>query len=221
MKSENTAVTVEVARKVLAVIDAGLMKGIGSPDPGKMCVESAVCYTLGLPHSDKPTCVGESVRPFIIIINEANWSTNKARAMGMRKLAIAQLGSDSIEQVAFSKIVVEQTIRQIIPLVLRMAASRSTHHGLDFEKAALRCEKEGTAAAVKNALKVADVAASSATYAAITAIADIVAAAAAAAADNDDKLLLLACKIGLDALVMLKSPGCELLFLTEEMQCNY
>jgi len=42
-------ITREVAQKVLSAVDAGLVKGQGIQEPGKMCVEAAVCYALGLP----------------------------------------------------------------------------------------------------------------------------------------------------------------------------
>lgn len=64
-------ITLDQARKVLSVVDAGLCHGKGSPIPGQMCVEAAVCYALGEPHGDEPTCVAESVRNFKIGINDA------------------------------------------------------------------------------------------------------------------------------------------------------
>jgi hypothetical protein len=103
-------------RHLLKVVDAGLVHGLGEPVPGKMCVEAAICYGMGLPHSDKPTCVGSSVRAFKIRLNDSRWSSNEARTNGMRKLAIAQLGSDAIDQRAFANIVTEQCIRQIVPI---------------------------------------------------------------------------------------------------------
>lgn len=54
---EVNEITIDIARKVLQTIDAGLVKGAGVPEPGKMCVEAAVCYGMGLPHGDNPTCV--------------------------------------------------------------------------------------------------------------------------------------------------------------------
>jgi hypothetical protein len=47
-----------------------------------MCVEAAVCYALGLPHSDNPPCVGYAVRQYKIRLNDSNWSSNEARAKG-------------------------------------------------------------------------------------------------------------------------------------------
>ena len=55
-------ITREGAAKVLAAVDSGLVKGVGSAKPGRLCVEAAVCYGLGLPHSDNPTCVSPALR---------------------------------------------------------------------------------------------------------------------------------------------------------------
>ena len=78
---------------ILETIDAGLVQGLGAPVPGKMCVEAAICYALGLPHGDDPGCVSAAVRSLKIALNDAQWSSNEARAKGMRRLAIAQLGT--------------------------------------------------------------------------------------------------------------------------------
>ena len=51
------------------------------------------------------------------------WPSNQARASGMRKLSIAQLGSDQIDQKEFSKYVVLETIKRILPLVLEKKVS--------------------------------------------------------------------------------------------------
>ena len=219
-------VTEDLARKVLVTVDAGLVSGIGEPTPGSMCVEAAVCYAMGLPHSDRPTCVGSAVRAFKIRLNDSRWSSNAARTSGMRKLAIAQLGSDAIDQKAFAKIVVEKIIRQIVPIALRAAASRNPKHAEALEVAAVRCENEGTGSAARNARDVARAAyAAAAAYAYAYAYA---AAAAAAAADADadadadaaaaaarDSVFNKTAEIGLAALIELKSPGCDYLWLTD------
>src|SRR5690242_4423850 len=92
-----------VAAKVLKAVDAGLSQGLGEQKPGQMCVEAAVCYALGLPHGDNPPCVGSAVRAVKIRINDSNWSSKAARAKGMRRVAIAQLGSDKLDQTEFLK----------------------------------------------------------------------------------------------------------------------
>lgn len=220
------AATLEIARKVLTTVNAGLVSGLGRPVPGQMCVEAAVCYAMDLPHSDRPTCVGDAVRRFKIKLNDARWSSNAARTDGLRKLAIAQLGSETIDQKAFARIVAEQTIRKIVPFTLRKLALRDMKRSNDLEAAALRCEQEGTGAAARNARAVADaVAYAVAAYAAAAAYAAYAAAAAyaayaavAAGADaTADEVLRISCHIGLDALIELKSPGCEFLYLVDEV----
>jgi hypothetical protein len=101
-----------IARKVLETVDAGLTDGLGVPVPGQMCVEAAVCYALGLPHSDDPQCVSESLRTLKILLNDSMWSTNDARASGMRRLAVAQLGSkDNLDEKEFDAKLVSIAIR--------------------------------------------------------------------------------------------------------------
>lgn len=249
----------DLARKVLEVVDQGLVIGKGEPIPGKMDVEATVCYAMGLPHSDKPPCVGKSVRSFNIRLNDSPWSSDKARAIGMRKLAIAQLGSDTIDQKAFAAIIAEQTIRQIVPIALRAVAARTPKLAEILESTAFRCENDGDIAAAKAAhlaamearyfigvtvgasysaaaaAAAANAAAEAASYAASYAVTAATAATASAsyataaasyaayyaAADDNaaairDKILMVYADIGLTALVKLKSPGCEYLWLTEK-----
>src|SRR5690242_6476677 len=82
--------------KILATIDAGLVNGVGEPIPGHMCIEAAVCYGLGLPHGDNPTCVSPYLRRLKIGLNDRNWSSSEARAKGLRRLGLAQLGSAGV-----------------------------------------------------------------------------------------------------------------------------
>ena len=94
-------ITKELAVRVRDTVAHGLVNGIGQPKPGQMCVEAAVCYAMGLPHGDSPTCVAPSVRAYKIGINDANWSSPQARAKGLARVAIAQLGSDSMDERVF------------------------------------------------------------------------------------------------------------------------
>lgn len=144
-----------LARRVLEVVDAGLVSGMGEPKPGFMCVEAAVCFAMGLPHSDEPTCVGSAVRRFKIRLNDSRWSSDAARTNGLRKLAIAQLGSDQISQQDFVKLVAEGCIRRVLPIALRAAASVNPKFADALEGEAKRCETEGTKEAAKSASGVA------------------------------------------------------------------
>lgn len=86
-------ITKELASKVLEVVDEGLIYGLGKPIPGNMCVEAAVNYALGADHNDHPVCVNNDLANFKIALNDKAWLSTASRAKGMRKLAIAQLGT--------------------------------------------------------------------------------------------------------------------------------
>lgn len=95
------------AVKVLEIVDKGLSYGMGKQEPGKMCVEAAVCYAMGEPHTDRPRCVFGPIRDAKININDSSYwadsggslnddafaKVRKARSKALRRLAIAQLGS--------------------------------------------------------------------------------------------------------------------------------
>jgi hypothetical protein len=238
MHTTYAPLTEAVAQKLLDTMDHGLVSGLGNPRPGQMCVEAAVCYALGLPHGDLPPCVGDAVRTFKIRLNDARWSSNQARARGMRKLAIAHLGSDTIDQAAFTEKVTEGVIRLVVSLALRDAARvhHLAEHREALEAAAVRCQDEGTRDAAQEACTVARAAAAAAaavadaTSAAIAAYAtdaadaaDPATAAHAAAcahaayatdaAARRDAVLRLVAEIGLEALIDLQSRGCEWLYL--------
>ncbi len=103
VKPKIPAVNRAVARKVLDVVDKGLVFGMGNRKPGEMCVEAAVCFALGLPHGDNPKCVGSEVREFKIGLNDqSGWQTPETRASGLRRVAVAQLGSNKLDQEEFS-----------------------------------------------------------------------------------------------------------------------
>lgn len=103
--------------KLLKTVDAGLCPGVGVPVPGRMCAVAAVCYTLGIPHGDEPDCVGWAVRALVISLNDGDWSSNKARAKGLRKLTVAQLGSNTIVQDSFVKLFALRTVQRLCPLL--------------------------------------------------------------------------------------------------------
>ena len=77
------------------ILACGLSKGLGQRD-NQVCIEAAICQTLGLPHSDDPGCVADTVRAFKIALNDSKWSSPKARAEGLRDLGLAQLGSKGV-----------------------------------------------------------------------------------------------------------------------------
>jgi hypothetical protein len=183
-------ITPAIVAKVLDVVDAGLVSGVGVAVPGQMCVEAAVCFALGLPHDDDPQCVSRAVRSLKIKLNDATWSSDQARACGLRRLAVAQLGSrDKIDDKKFARRVADLAIRKSVPAALRLAASVQTNaeHRDSLLNAACRCEAAGTEQSVRDAracAAAADAAAYAAAYAANAADAYAADAYAAYAAAN-------------------------------------
>lgn len=108
-------VSKDLAKRVLEVVDLGLSDGVGEPIPGKMCVEAAVCYAMGQEHNDDPICVHSAVREGKIILNDNGWSTPKARANGMRRLAVAQLGSTCIDGDLFLDTFASNLMKLLLP----------------------------------------------------------------------------------------------------------
>jgi hypothetical protein len=129
---KTTRPTKKIVTKLLDLLSYGLTRGLGEQKPGEMCVEAAVCAAYGLPHGDEPPCVDSSVREFKIRLNDLSWSSNSARAEGMKALAIAQLGSNEINEQVFVKTLILSTVQRILPIVLR---------NVNLEKEAINCEK--------------------------------------------------------------------------------
>lgn len=139
-------ITRALAQRVLATIDAGLVRGLGEPVPGKMCVEAAVCYGLGLPHGDDPGCVATSLRILKTRLNDAPWSSPTARARGLRRLALAQLGSKRVlDENEFIRRTVRLAITKQVPAAVRALARLHPDpmHLAGLAMAAERCERDG------------------------------------------------------------------------------
>jgi hypothetical protein len=180
-------ITEPLSRKVLTTIDAGLCSGIGSPKPGEMCILAAKRFSMGLSHGDalEGLPIGAAVRELDIPLNDSNWSSNEARAKGMRRLAIAEFGSDEIDQLEFAKRVALRTIQRIVPVALRLAAGTKANakHAAELLKQALLCEGATDLAAARAAASYAARAASYAARAASYAAGDAARAASYAAGD--------------------------------------
>lgn len=146
-------ITREIAAKVLETIDAGLVHGVGKPIPGKMCVEAAVCYALGLPHGDNPEkCVAPSLRRLKIAINdERSWLNADSRAAGMRRLGLVQLGSWGVlDDREFEGRVTRMVIGKILPMALRSVGTSVLDQPGLTEKLAALCETKPTLSSVQS-----------------------------------------------------------------------
>src|SRR6266700_803381 len=124
MATATTEITKDVVIKLLGIVDAGLTNGLGVQEPGQMCVEAAVCYALGLPHGDDPTCVDPSLRSLKIRLNDSRWSSDQARAKDLRRLAVIQLGSKGhLDTKEFATRCAGLATKTSVPIALRAAAS--------------------------------------------------------------------------------------------------
>jgi len=239
-------ITETICSKVLSVVDAGLCSGVGKPIPGEMCVEAAVTYALGEPFSDEPSCVSPVLRSFKISLNDKSWTSNAARAAGMRRLAIAQLGTkNTLNEKLFVEKLVQLTISTVLVKALRAAASLSSEpHKTALLEAAGLCEKNPTeesarkadaaasaanaAASAANAAayaasaatytaNAAAYAASAATYAATAAAYAATAAAYAVRSTTDfDKFMSDFSEDVVQILIEMETPGSRFLFLTKK-----
>lgn len=244
--NETPVVNAEIAAKVLGVVDQGLCHGLGRPEPGFMCVEAAVCFAYGLPHSDNPPCVGTAVRLSKITLNDAPyWSDRMARGAGMRRVAIAQLGSSALDRVEFAQRLAIETIRKVVPAAMRWVADlpgNEAERGMLLELAR-ECEANPSRKSVNEANRKSYFAnafgsssGQAATSYAAAALSDYPLVPATASADcvraaiaharftgrkGDDlpevrnKVLSDYAEIIVGVLRDMGSPGCEFLYLTE------
>ena len=216
-------ITQELVTKLLHTVDQGLVKGVGKPVPGQMCVEAAVCYALGMEHGDQPNCVDAALRQYKITLNDSIWSSNTARASGMRRLAVLQLGTSTgfntqyfVEQLAFKTIT--------ILLAKYLASKGYTELAENCAKATTLQEAKDAAAdaarsayfAAANAVYAAYYATNAAYYATNAAYAANAAAYAANAAEyagTGDEYLLLSAKLAEDILIEMGVPAIKYLDL--------
>jgi len=211
----------ELVDKINCIFDKGIIYGLGNPKPGEMCVEQAVCYALGEEVTDKPSCVGKQVRDFVIYLNDSNWSSKSARAEGMRELAIAQLGSTSLDQEEFLEQISFAVITKLLPAIFRDLGEerwekeiKSLEKAKDFEEA----KKAASASAFYEVVCFADdtddayiaVAVDSAICSAIY-YDDAIPMAAAYVTKTGDKYLKMVAHLAVEVLKDMKSPGCYFL----------
>jgi hypothetical protein len=89
-------ITKEIIDRLLDILNAGLCSGAGDMSvPGTFCVQQAVSMATGQPEEgDAPVnCINDEIRSWGINMNDQEWSSPKARSDGMRRFAVAQMGS--------------------------------------------------------------------------------------------------------------------------------
>jgi len=130
------------------IVPMGLTADIGEAKPGKMCIEAAICFAMGEPHGDEPSCVATQDRLYSITINacqrySGEWSTDLARAEALLPLAIAQLGTSGTDRREWIAKLALGTVRRVLPIALDAAgmpshaqACRNAENLVDAYKAA-------------------------------------------------------------------------------------
>lgn len=108
------------ALRVLGVLKKGITHGLGNAIPGQMCVEAAVSYAMGYDHSDRPQCVSDYIADFKISLNDRSWSSNFVRANGLRRVAVAQLGSNVIDDGDFAVALYRALLGRLLPVYTKL-----------------------------------------------------------------------------------------------------
>lgn len=140
------------AVKVLSIVDQGLVSGMGVPVPGKMCVEAAVAFASGEDHTDRPSCVHPVLHQEKIKLNDANgWDNDKTRAAGLRRVAIAQLGSAGFNKGRYRQLFNKAAAKTLIQAC---TAFKMKQLNLDLKYSENRLkEAEAEVKSVKKAIK--------------------------------------------------------------------
>lgn len=123
---EQIIINKALARRVDEHVCPGLVGGTpGEPEKGKMCVQSAVACAMGWEHGDKPPCIGPEVREDGIDLNDAQqWDDEEARAAGLRRFAISELGSNTIDQMQYKKVRNRRIAHRLLAPKLRTLAEQ-------------------------------------------------------------------------------------------------
>jgi hypothetical protein len=104
---------------------------------------------------DDPDGVLPDLRDIRNALARAPWSCPVSQQAAMRRLAIAQLGSASLDAEDFRARVLDLTIRRALPSALRGAAGVNSKHATALLYAAEQCEDAGTTDAVEQARQAA------------------------------------------------------------------
>jgi len=207
--SEFIMINQELANKINCLLDKGVTCGFSKdPKPGEMCLEQVVSYALGEDITDEPSCVGYEVRWFVTRLNDRNWSSPSARAEGMRDLAIAQLGSNSLDQKEFLEKLSFAVFTKIFPAMFRELGEerwkkeiKSLEEAKDLEEARKAASDVGFAYAAYDDDR----------YRYVAHASDVAyhVGYAARVSKTGDKYLKIASHLAVEVLREMKSPGCQ------------
>lgn len=122
---KKSAIDKPFVKKLLRTIDHGLTHGVGNGGEGHMCVQHAVNYVAGRVDYEDPIydekaddvkwCVLPEIAQFGIELNDSSWSSDKARAEGLRRLAVAELGSKGMNKRKLAARIRTNFIEHMVP----------------------------------------------------------------------------------------------------------
>lgn len=145
----------ELRVRITKIINAGLVRGLGSGHPGATCVEGAIALAMGEVYSDMPSCVAPPDRVFAIRLNDARWSSPAARARGLLPVALAQVGTAGTDRGMWAAQLERGMIQCVVPMMLRDIAMLMPSHSVTLKLVADRCACEGNRSALDEATSVA------------------------------------------------------------------
>lgn len=203
----------EVAENVIRILKPGLIENIGRRqfkdsddsegyfEPGKMCVEQAVHQAEGGDGSqDHPACVLVCIAEIKIELNDRGWNTNKSREKGMRKIAVAQLGSNQINEQVF-RLCLLQAFLDTQPLYMK-------YWGRKFKRG-----QEVTSQEIRDLNELIVSVTDTFVDSGPDEIIDMLISGAHLETEKPEPQLLFAASVILEALKRCKSPGCKYLYL--------
>jgi len=197
-----------VVPKFDAILSRGLCAGVGIRT-GSMCIEAAICAALDEPHGDRPSCVHSTLRDYKIRLNDAQWSSPTARATGLRRLGILQLGTaEGFDSVRFAELLSIRTVRDLLSdLLERIDPMLYAAQIVACRAVTTRVEAQKAAVAAADAAYAADAADAAAAYAA---------ASAKSWTLTPDYYLLMSARIAETILMEMQTPGAVWLAAHEE-----
>jgi hypothetical protein len=121
-------ITKQLCTNALCIIDRGLSSGLNDGN-GKVCIEYAIAIASGTPEDkDGPRCVNRWLRDVKIYLNDnALWNNPRDRAKGLRRLGIAQLGTD--KQVNFKKRFIKELVKLNEEMLVKFPLPKGREYG--------------------------------------------------------------------------------------------
>lgn len=114
--------------------DKLLKRGLscGLSDGNQVCIEAAVFCAMekdgdvdaliaNRQVQDSPKCVDEEVASIKIALNDATWRSEKARARGLYRVGIAQLGTRNLRGIRQFRTLLAKEVEKVIGTPLQMA----------------------------------------------------------------------------------------------------